>query len=342
MTGLSLFDADGGVKDEMPPITQFLNRMLALRIDMQNLLFAEFSSILDGIVEQAMTNGSFDRGVETLRGERFEIVERKPVFAHGSGAEAIALTIERTAKVRVMDLGSMLEAHREGSGKLIVNAKSGRAAVLFDTSGWTDEDGKVIERVKLIRPRANESMTVDQFTESEWAFADVGPFTEAWQAEADSIPAFETSTFTLVTGLLLPIWDALPTDDMRVWRLEAGDERVLGRVIEKDELASVLRRLGHEVTIEMAGPELREAVFDRRSTVTLDGDLTLRRSLAMGAPRIELSGFDVDDLAAYKAMGCFTERVQYKTRLYVPLPKADDILAQIVARHPIADVRKGA
>ena len=129
---------------------------------------------------------------------------------------------------------------------------------------------------------------------------------------------------------------------MRVWRLEADGERVLGRVIEKDELASVLRRLGHEVTIEMTGPEVREAVFDRRSTIALDGDLTLRRSLAMGAPRIELSGFDVDDLPAYKGMGCFTERVQYKTRLYVPLPKADDILAQIVARHPIADVRKGA
>ena len=344
MTGLSLFDKDGGAKDEMPPITQFLNRMLALRIDVQNLLFGVFTDILDGIVEQAKASGSFDVGVETLRAERFEIVERRSVFSHASGAEAIALTIERTTRTRVRSLASAIEEARQGKGKLVINAKSERAAVLYETSGWTDEDGSPVPRVKLYRPRAKEGMSVEQFTESEWTFCDPGPFERAWQAEADATPEFETDTFTLVTGLLLPIWGALPSDDMRVWRLEATDadgssERVLGRVIEKDQLASVLRKLGHDVEISMTGAELREAVFDRRSTVTLADDVTIRRSLNMGAPRIEVVGFDGLDLASYKAMGCTTERVQFKTRLYVPLPKADDTLAKLVARHPIADVR---
>ena len=343
MTGLSLFDKDGGVKDTMPPITQFLNRMLALRIDMQNLLFAEFSSILDGIIEQAMASGSFDLGVETLKAEKFEILERKTVFHHDTGAEAIALTIEQTKKTSVMSLEAALSDARHAKGKLLINAKSERAAVLFETSGWTDEEGRVIERVKLARPRKNESMTTDQFTESEWTFCDPDMFERAWQNEVDETPGYETSTFTLVTGLLLPIWGSLPSEDMRVWRLEASSgERVLGRVIEKDELASVLRKLGHEVTIEMTGTQVREAVFDRRCVVALDDEITIRRSLAMGAPRIEVIGFDAFALNDYKAMGCTTEKVQYKTRLYVPLPKADDILAQIVAKHPIADVRKGA
>ena len=344
MTGLSLFDADGGVKDEMPAITQFLNRMLALTIDMQNLLFGVFTDILDGIVEQAKASGSFDVGVETLRAERFEIVERRSVFSHASGAEAIALTIERTTKTHLRSLASAIEDARAYRGKLVLNAKSERAAVLYETVGWTDEQGNPVPRVKLVRPRAKEGMGVDQFTDSEWTFCDPEPFERAWQAEVDATPEFETDTFTLVTGLLLPIWGALPTDDMRVWRLEATGpdgkgERVLGRVIEKDELASVLRKLGHDVEVSMTGAELREAVFDRRATVTLADDVTIRRSLNMGAPRIEVVGFDGLDLASYKAMGCTTERVQFKTRLYVPLPKADDTLAKLVARHPIADVR---
>src|SRR3546814_5988451 len=38
-TGLSLLDIDGCLREELPPITTFLNRMLALTIDLQNILF---------------------------------------------------------------------------------------------------------------------------------------------------------------------------------------------------------------------------------------------------------------------------------------------------------------
>ena len=46
-TGLDLVDQDGSLKEELPPITQFLNRILALRIAMQNLLFVAFEQLLD-------------------------------------------------------------------------------------------------------------------------------------------------------------------------------------------------------------------------------------------------------------------------------------------------------
>ncbi len=45
-TGLSLTD-DNGLKDDLPPITTFLNRLLALTIDMQAVLFAAFEDLLD-------------------------------------------------------------------------------------------------------------------------------------------------------------------------------------------------------------------------------------------------------------------------------------------------------
>ena len=43
--------ADRPKKEELPPITQFLNRVLALRIDLQNTLFATFEGLLEARIE---------------------------------------------------------------------------------------------------------------------------------------------------------------------------------------------------------------------------------------------------------------------------------------------------
>ncbi len=44
-TGLRLTD-EGGLRDELPPITTFLNRLLALTIELQNILFTAFEQLL--------------------------------------------------------------------------------------------------------------------------------------------------------------------------------------------------------------------------------------------------------------------------------------------------------
>jgi len=52
-TGLSLTD-DNGLKDDLPPITTFLNRLLALTIDMQAVRFSAFEGLLDQRIEGAI------------------------------------------------------------------------------------------------------------------------------------------------------------------------------------------------------------------------------------------------------------------------------------------------
>ena len=87
-TGLDLVDQDGSLKEELPPITQFLNRILALRIAMQNLLFVAFEQLLDARIEAAAAAGTYDVGVETLTAESFHVVERRTVHTHAAtGAE---------------------------------------------------------------------------------------------------------------------------------------------------------------------------------------------------------------------------------------------------------------
>ena len=100
-TGLDLVDQDGSLREELPPITQFLNRILALRIAMQNLLFVVFEQLLDTRIEAAVTSGTYDIGVETLTAESFRVVERRTVYTHAAtGAETRCYRVLRKDRNR--------------------------------------------------------------------------------------------------------------------------------------------------------------------------------------------------------------------------------------------------
>ena len=73
-TGLKLTDSNG-MKDELPPITTFLNRLLALTIDLQNILFTVFEELLNARIEGAIASGTYDLGLETLTAESFVVTE---------------------------------------------------------------------------------------------------------------------------------------------------------------------------------------------------------------------------------------------------------------------------
>ena len=83
-----------GIKDELPPITTFLNRLLALTIELQSILFTAFEQLLDAKVQGAIASGVYDVGLETLTAESFIVTDRKTIYTHpATGAETRLLTI---------------------------------------------------------------------------------------------------------------------------------------------------------------------------------------------------------------------------------------------------------
>ena len=80
-TGLKLTDSNG-IKDELPPITTFLNRLLALTIELQNILFTAFEQLLNARIEGAIASGSYDLGLETLTAESFVVTDRQTIYTH--------------------------------------------------------------------------------------------------------------------------------------------------------------------------------------------------------------------------------------------------------------------
>ncbi|MDZ8262982.1 strawberry notch C-terminal domain-containing protein [Nostoc sp. ChiQUE01b] len=120
ITGLSLTSHEGGMKTDLPPLRQFLNRLLALSIDMQNIIFERFELLLSQQIEAAIAAGVYEMGVETLRAERFNIESCEPVYTHPpSGSMTNYLKVERTQKNNIKTADEMVEFATQYQGQLM-------------------------------------------------------------------------------------------------------------------------------------------------------------------------------------------------------------------------------
>ena len=109
-TGLRLTDNDGRLREELPPITTFLNRLLALTIDLQNTLFGVFEDLLRAKIEGAIASGTYDLGVETVTAESLAVAERRTLYMHPqTGAETQVFTILRRDRNQPLTLAEALD-----------------------------------------------------------------------------------------------------------------------------------------------------------------------------------------------------------------------------------------
>jgi hypothetical protein len=216
-TGLRLADNDGSLREDLPPITTFLNRLLALTIDMQNTLFGMFDDLLRTRIEGAIASGTYDVGVETVTAESLRITDRRTLHAHPeTRAETQVFTIARRDRNRPLTLPEALELANNPQAKLLVNAQSGRAAVQVPAPSLMLDDGEVERRARLLRPMERPAIPLSALAKTHWREADRAGFAHAWETEVAGVPEFTDSSLHIVTGLLLPIWKRLPNDSMRV------------------------------------------------------------------------------------------------------------------------------
>lgn len=332
-TGLKLMDSTG-IKDELPPITTFLNRLLALTIELQGVLFTAFEQLLTARIEGAIASGTYDAGLETLTAERFIVTDRKTIYVHpGTGAETRLLAITQRERNRPLTLAAALGHLDDRRAKLLINERSGRAAVQVPTTSIMLDDGEIERRVRLLRPMEGHNIPLKAMAETHWIEADQDAFAAAWNAEIAEVPEFADSTIHVVIGLLLPIWKRLPNESMRVYRLQTDDgERIIGRKVSPAWAANATTT----GTTALTPDDAFMALMDGRTILDLAEGLQLRRARVMGANRIELSGFTDTMRERLSAYGLFHEIISWKLRMFVPVDANGPIvLAKLLERWPV-------
>src|SRR3546814_2397638 len=119
----------------------------------------------------------------------------------------------------------------------------------------------------MMRPTRNEYMREDDLYESSWEEVTRETISATWSEEvAAARQTVDSETIRLATGLLLPIWSALPSDHLAVNRIVDGEGRSwLGRLVFDDHVPQLFTRLGIDRTETVSPDAVVKAVSAGRS-----------------------------------------------------------------------------
>ena len=324
-TGLSITDSEGQLLTDLPPMHTFLNRLLALEIDEQNHLFAHLEQLVDANIEGAIQAGTYNRGVERITAAGLELVATETAEAPG-GAPVHLVEILRRDRLRPTTVGTALEIYAAanangGTGAVLLrNTRSGNVALAAGAPSQTLEDGTIQKRRRIIQPASRRTEPLESL-KTGWKPIEIDEWRTAWARQCAALPELRESRFWLVTGVLLPIWKKLPGTDVRVYRLTTDcGTSLIGRVLTAGQMDAVRMKLGlgRSNIPKMTPGERMAEITARRCKYLLDGDLVLSGRRHMGTVRAEIEHRNPEIVARLKTLGCLTEIVQYRARVFVP------------------------
>ncbi len=160
------------------------------------------------------------------------------------------------------------------------------------------------------------------------------PWRAHWERELAGLPSHTDSRFWITSGLLLPIWNRLPDDNMRVRRLTTDDgEQLIGRVLDADQVRKVRKAFNLEGSTELTGEEAYDAILNRGTALPLSNGWRLTRRSISGDNRVELEGPDDTDTEALRQLGCTIELINWRARIF---PSAPHVLDRIFTRWLLA------
>lgn len=315
-TGLILLTQEGRLKDALPPMPTFLNRMLALPISLQNSLFAHFELLMDANIEAAQQSGQFDHGIATLNAERLKLIQSQVVYEHPTGGQTHAIEIEKLERnvIRSSDSAQRL-------GTFIVHPQKEIAAITRSAPSTINlETGAITERIELVQPCKTKRMSVAEFQQSPWVKADLTTWKSYWDREVEAQPEFLSSRLFMISGLLLPIWHHLESENMQVYRVATDTgERFLGRLVNAAHMKSLSESLGlHQV--RLSADEIYTLCLDQEKKLEIAPGLAVRSRIVRGDKRLEIIGRVSEAIAEQiLSAGCFSEIIDWQLRYFIPV-----------------------
>ena len=326
---------------------QFLNRLLAMRIDTQNKVFNAYDKYLQDTIEHAIQDGSIDTGVENFKADSIAKTSDEPVYREPhSGAEVRHLTT--IAKQKAVKRAWDANEKGEPPLKFVRNARSGQVWAVYKALDWTNPaTGSVIPQFRL--RGVNSSTLVPQGDLMRWQgkYEDVdhADAKADWEQQYKDTPEHTESEEHFLVGALLPVWDRIPGQKPKIYRIRTEDgQTVVGRHVPAKLVPTMLKSLGvNPITRTQTGqhdPALVHAKLEGgRVQATLSNGWKLKPVRVQGERRIELTGPGGFHLKEIQADGIIKEKIGSDTRFFVPVgASGSEVLQRITKSRPISDL----
>lgn len=376
-----IMDSDKRLNREAPElleVTKFLNRILTLESALQNDVFENFQALIVRMTEIALQDGTLDNGMENIKADTTKIVEETEIRRDeesNSVTKYVKLELgHKTIKVPLTD-----ELDNKNFIGIFYNDRSKAVKIVTHAGTRTLENGS-IERNFLLqgterydykymkesdfkktkwRKLALKSEVQDEFDDlvnalqasglsateaTDKAISELLPAEDTWAKALTKLPKYRTETLNMITGTLLPIWDRLPTDSVRVVRALTDDgEMVLGRIITENAINETLYKLGADKrAAEIDTTTLADKVLDDGYVVTLVNGWKFTRRKVSGEWRVEVIGSNLYKHSdEFRQAGVFMERIAYESRFFVPTgERGNAVIQEIIKNRPIESVMK--
>ena len=324
---------------ELREVNKFLNRILSLESTEQNIVFEGYSQRLQEATEKAMADGTLDKGLENYKADKITLNEVKDIREdERSGAKTKYYNLTAEHKIKPIKFEDINTESKSFVG-FYQNKNTGAVRAVMKTSSVTDQYGNVTDNYKLVGQAKNEYIAQYRL-HGNWTKIDSAKAETLWNEELTKLPEYRKENLHLISGVVLPIWDKLPTENVRIYRVLTSDgEMLIGRVVAENMIDETLRRLGSSRTKEkIATKDLIEGIKNG-DTVNLENGWKIVQRKVSGENRIELVGTSYEYSDLLKEKGVFTERIQYSTRYFVPTnTNTEKIIDEILKISPVLNV----
>ena len=342
----AILDRDGNLNEsKIPAVTQFLNRMLSLRVDTQKQVFEIFANEIDIQEQFAKQNGTFDDGLQTIR-HKGATVKQSAVVHEDKNTKGKAEYVEIEYKTdtifypfseaarRIQGIGRTVSA---GSHGWYSNKRSGRVVGMWSAGTRTLKDGRIVATYGEFRTSG-----ISYVLETEVNADGLERLTEKdartlWDAENEVRPEFQNHKIHMIVGGVLPIWNRFNNDKIDVTRIQTDDGRVfLGRKIHNNDLVATLENMNVKSSeAKMTGADIIKSVL-AGSKVTMASGAQVFKAKVSGEDRVEFKPKGHLSRPQERLMeqsGVFTERIQYEERYFLPNTekRGGEVMAALMA-----------
>lgn len=324
---------------ELREVNKFLNRILSLESSEQNTVFEGYSQRLQDATEKAMQAGTLDKGLENYKADKITLNEVQDIREdERSGAKTKYYNLTAEHKIKPVKFEDIPTASKSFVG-FYKNKNTGGVRAVMQTSSSTDQYGNVTSNYKLIGQIRPEYIPQHRLY-GNWVEIKTEEARDLWNEELSRLPEYRKENLHLISGVVLPVWDKLPTENVRIYRVLTSDgEMLIGRVVSEQMIDETLRRLGSSRKKEKIATKDLVTSIKNGDKVYLENEWMLTSRKVSGEDRIELLGpsYEHHDILINK--GVFAERIQYRTRYFVPSnTNTEKIMDEILKISPVMRV----
>jgi GNAT superfamily N-acetyltransferase len=325
---------------------RFLNRSLNLPIDTQNALYKELTQTTARIIQEAKERGMYSTGLRQLEYEKAEILNDQVMFRHPTTGATTGLT--QINMVRQHFYRAWLPGTKPGEFVVgyVRNTSSGRVYGYEQAYQSISSD----QRQTMLKRPLQSTRTESTVEEAEFQDEDVyekistEQAKRLWEAELAKAPKTFNEQVTMLTGVLLPVWNRIPGSvSSQMYRIDLPDgRRILGRLVPPEAIQSVATSFG--VTAKLTGTLTPRDVFDgvlnRSQVIILTNQQQLVKRRVSNDERIEVLHATPGGIRQLVRWGGIMKVIGFSERVFIPTDpvRGLPIIERMLQSNPVSGV----